>query len=183
MSEMSQQWVRRAIAGDRSAFRSLVVEHSNAMFRLACRVTGNESAAEDVVQEAWIKAHANLAKFDGRASFSTWIHRITVNAALDLLRKQRSRERFEAPELASPPEVASPAEPCPGEMEDWQRLTLAALSRLSDLERAAFTLRHFEGHSIREICELLELRNSACKQAIFRAVHKLREQLQPLVTT
>ena len=56
------------------------------------------------------------------------------------------------------------------------------MEQLSDMERAAFTLRHFEGHSIREICQMLGIKTSACKQAIFRAVGKMRSQLEPLMT-
>lgn len=166
--------------GDRMAFRDLVLQHSDAMHRLATRLTGSDAAAQDVVQEAWIKAHKNLAKFDGRAQFSTWIHRITVNTALDLMRKNKSRERFEVPEPDHFTAPESRAEGCPAEREDLIRQTLHALGRLSDMERTAFALRHFEGHSIKEICDLLQIGNSACKQAIFRAVHKMRDQLQVL---
>ncbi|MEM1089792.1 MAG: RNA polymerase sigma factor [Pseudomonadota bacterium] len=172
--------VDKARRGDRMAFRTLVLDHSEAMHRLALRLTGNESAAQDVVQEAWIKAHRSLEKFDGRARFGTWIHRITVNAALDLMRKQKSRQRFEVDEQPDYAPEPRAAESCPAESEDLLRRTMTALQRLSDMERTAFTLRHFEGHSISEICELLEIGNSACKQAIFRAVHKMRDQLEAL---
>ena len=147
MTDTSQQWVQRARKGDRTAFRNLVVEHSTAMYRLACRLTGSDTAADDVVQEAWIKAHRYLDRFDERARFSTWIHRITVNAAMDYLRKERSRDRYEYSPPEDMPEPAAPQQPCPAEADDWERLTLAALGRLSDLERAAFTLRHPSGKS------------------------------------
>ncbi len=175
MAEQDQ--VEKAQGGDRIAFRSLVLEHSEPMHRLALRLTGSESAAQDVVQEAWIKAHRSLKKFDRRARFGTWIHRITVNTALDQMRAVKSRARFEVnqqPEhLADTPLLES----CPAEREDLIRRTMAALQKLTDMERSAFTLRHFEGHSIGEICDLLGIGNSACKQAIFRAVNKMREHL------
>lgn len=181
MSSQEEQRVRRSLRGDQRAFRELVIAHSPAMLRLAFRLTCDHGAAEDVVQEAWIKAYRKLPEFDGRSSFGTWAHRITVNTAMDLLRRNRSRSRFETPDDAVPEQPASPSA-CPAERRDIQRQTLAAMQKLSDMERAAFTLRHFEGHSIKEICQLLGIRTSACKQAIFRAVGKMRAQLEPMVT-
>ncbi|MFK7954986.1 MAG: RNA polymerase sigma factor [Lysobacterales bacterium] len=172
--------VKQAQAGDRMAFRTLVLEHSEPMQRLALRLTGSEAAAQDVVQDAWIKAHRNLDRFDGRARFGTWIHRITVNTALDHMRKNKSRQRFEVEVTGEELPAVVASESCPAEREDLITRTMAALQKLTDMERSAFTLRHFEGHSIREICELLGIRNSACKQAIFRAVHKMREHMEAL---
>lgn len=181
MTESPEQLVLRSAAGDRLAFRELVIEHSPAMFRLAFRLTCDRDAAEDVVQEALIKAYRKLPQFDGRASFGTWLHRITVNTAMDSLRRDRSRSRFEAP-VEALPERPDDDPACPGEQRDIRQHALAAMARLSEMERAAFTLRHFEGHSIKEICQMLGIRTSACKQAIFRAVAKMRSQLEPLVS-
>ncbi len=172
--------VEKAQSGDRMAFRTLVLENSDAMHRLALRLTGSESAAQDVVQDAWIKAHRNLDRFDGRARFGTWVHRITVNTALDHMRRQKSRQRVEVESSGEELPAAAAAQSCPAEQQDLISKTLGALQKLTDMERSAFTLRHFEGHSIREICELLGIRNSACKQAIFRAVNKMRDHLEAL---
>ncbi len=171
------QLVQHAAAGDRMAFRQLVLEHSSALYRVALRITAEESAAEDVLQEAWIKAHQRLDRFDGRSRFGTWMHRITVNAALDHLRKQRSRARVESDEEPALEAPSPTPDRCPAEQADLMQRTLKAMARLSEMERTAFTLRHYEGHSIAEICAFLDIGNSACKQAIFRAVHKLRDQL------
>ena len=161
------------------AFRSLVLDHSAAMFRLAWRFTGNAHAAEDVVQEAFIKAHQKLAEFNREASFATWMHRITVNTAMDYLRREQTRSRYEAEAAERQPDRAWDDH---AQREDVQEQTLAAMRDLTDLERAAFTLRHFEGHSIAEIAGMLGMTANACKQAIFRAVKKMRIALEPLVT-
>ena len=81
MEWAEQAVVERARSGDGEAFRELVERHSRPLFRLAYRMTGSESDAEDVVQETFLKAYRQLARFDGRASFGTWLHRIAANCA------------------------------------------------------------------------------------------------------
>src|SRR3954452_18419890 len=81
--------VSRARDGDAEAFRLLVERHSRAIFRVAWRMTGNQHDADDVVQEAFLRAYRQLDAFEERANFSTWLHRIAVNCALDLLRARK----------------------------------------------------------------------------------------------
>ena len=81
----------RAKAGDADAFRVLVERHSRPMFRLAFRMTGNEQDAEDIVQDTFLRAYRRIGKFDERASFGTWLYRITVNCSLDLVRARKRR--------------------------------------------------------------------------------------------
>jgi RNA polymerase sigma-70 factor, ECF subfamily len=172
--------VARARRGDAEAFRELVEGHSPKLFRLAYRITGDEATAEDAVQEALLRAYRSLDRFDERARFGTWLHRIAVNAALELARKQQ-RHRPPAGEEPFP----SP-EPGPDRIAlglEVERAVRSALDGLSPLERTAFVLRHFEERSIAEICEQLGLGVSAGKQAIFRAVRKLRRVLEPFVAT
>ena len=92
MDERDPSVVARARDGDRDAFRALVERHSRYIFSLAHRMTGNAQDAEDVVQEAWLKAHKQLSRFEARADFRTWMHRITVNCSIDLIRARRHRE-------------------------------------------------------------------------------------------
>src|SRR4030095_9619288 len=84
--------VERARAGDEDAFRMLVERHSRSLFRLAFRLTGNEQDAEDVVQDAWLKAYRRLDQFESRANFGSWLYRIAANCAYDLLRGRRRHE-------------------------------------------------------------------------------------------
>src|SRR5690242_4992631 len=97
MANDEARWVARASAGDAAAFRSLVEAHSSALFRVCARITGDKALAEDAVQEAFFNAYRHLREFDGRSAFSTWLHRIGVNAALEQMRR-RGRGEVTLPE-------------------------------------------------------------------------------------
>ena len=106
MESTDEAAVARARAGDRDAFRVLVERHGRSVFRLAYRMTGNEQDAEDMVQESFLRAYRQLAKFDQRASFATWLHRIVSNCSLDLMRaRERRRESAQPskPDKDDPP--------------------------------------------------------------------------------
>lgn len=172
----------RARQGDGDAFRELVERHSHGLFRLAYRLTGNEANAEDVVQEAFLKAYRSLHRFDSRSRFATWLHRIAANCALDLLR--RGRRHPEDPAVDAPFNAYESLEPGPFQLTaaaEIERGVERGLARLTPLERTAFVLRHFEQRSIAEIGRVLGSRTNATKQAVFRAVHKLRRELAPWV--
>lgn len=175
--------VERARAGDTEAFRELVERYSGRIFRLAYRILGDEPSAEDAVQETFLRAYRSLARFDARSQFGTWLHRIAANTSVEILRKhQRTRpERIgEEAGAASPLPSHAPGPDRRALSQEVERAVRGALADLSPTERAAFVLRHFEGRSIAEICGALGLRESAGKQAIFRAVKKLRRVLEPL---
>ncbi len=181
--------VAQAQAGDESSFRRLVERHARGVFQLAFRLTGSEPDADDVVQETFLKAFRELRRFESRSSFRTWVHRITVNCAYDLLR-QRPRHRGESLDAGPEGSPAGGLEP-EADGTSWpDRLALgveiqdrvrAALELLTPTERTAFVLRHFEGRSLDEIGETLGLRLGATKHSIFRAVQKMRKALAPLV--
>src|SRR5215470_18150227 len=82
----------KARQGDSEAFKVLVEQHSRRAFQLAYRMTGNEQDAEDVVQESFIRAYRQLSRFEARAHFGTWLHRIVANCSVDLIRSRRSRQ-------------------------------------------------------------------------------------------
>src|SRR5512142_1580926 len=88
----------RARAGDADAFRELVERHSRAVFGVAYRITGRAEDAEDVVQETFLRAYRQLDRFESRANFGTWLHRIAANCAVDLLRRRPRREMIEESE-------------------------------------------------------------------------------------
>jgi len=184
MANDEARWVARAGAGDAAAFRHLVDAHAAALFRVCARITGDRALAEDAVQEAFFNAYRHLREFDGRAAFSTWLHRIAVNAALGEMRK-RNRVEDALPEDDEAADVlASALEGPPGPERqaasaEFGRDIATQLKRMSAIERAAFVLRHHEGQSIEEISATLSLSESASKQAIFRAVRKLRGALEP----
>ena len=183
MEESDADALALARAGDSEGFRVLVERHSRALFRLAHRMTGNEHDAEDVVQEAFLRAYRRLHQYDERARFSSWLHRIAANCAYDLLRARRRRDEDPWPEAPDATAADFPAaDPAPDRLlqsaEVKQRLTVA-MSRMSAQEKAAFVLRHFEGMSIAEIGAALGLEASAAKQSVLRAVRKVRQVLAP----
>ena len=174
----------RARQGDSEAFRVLVEQHSRSVFRLAFRMIGNEQDAEDVVQESFLRAYRQLGRFESRANFGTWLYRITANCAVDLMRaKQARHDQSRAETLDDAVDTTLSQLPDPERMAgsaEIQRRVTKALEGLSPLERAAFTLRHYEGRSIEEISRTLGLGTSAAKHSVFRAVKKLRAVLEPL---
>jgi RNA polymerase sigma-70 factor (ECF subfamily) len=179
----------RALAGDRDAFRVLVERHSRTLFRLAFRMTGNEQDAEEVVQEAFLRAYRRLDRFESRANFGTWVYRIAVNCSLDLLRRRKPQEAMRAPEDRESGEEAvleiAATDPTPDRLalsgEIGEQVNVA-LAKLSPMERAAFMMRHHEGMSIEEIGRVLGTSLNATKNSVFRAVQKLRLELEPLVS-
>ena len=173
--------IDRARRGDRDAFRVLVDRHARPVFRLAFRMIGNESDAEDIVQETFLKAWKQMARFDGRAGFGTWLHRICANCALDHIRA-RKRHDSGAPDediLAHAP-AGSPSPERLAQSSQVTAMLGAALDELSEMERAAFVLRHYEGMSIQDISTALGVQTGAAKHSVFRAVQKLRRALEPV---
>ena len=174
----------RARQGDSDAFRALVERHSRSVFRLAFRITGNEQDAEDVVQESFLRAYRQLGRFESRANFGTWLYRITANCAVDLMRSKQARhdvargESLDEAAMDLRSDVPGPERLT--ESTEIERRVSDAMAALSPLERAAFTLRHYEGRTIDEISRTLGLGTSAAKHSVFRAVKKLRAALEPL---
>lgn len=172
--------------GDSDAFRGLVERHSRAVYRLAHRMTGNPQDAEDVVQETFLKAYRQLGRFESRANFGTWLHRIAVNCSIDLIRSRKHQETgHDAADLdlldaADDQRVDPSPERLMLSTEVQQRVS-RAMEGLTHMERAAFVLRHFEGQSIDDISRALGLKANAAKHSIFRAVRKMRLALEPFV--
>ena len=185
------EWTDQAAAeaarkGNQLAFRVLVERHSRSVFRLAYRMCGSEQDAEDVVQETFLRAYKQLGRFDGRSAFGTWLYRICANCALDLLRSRKARK--EVPQHAEGTEERSWLERIAAPGPNPERLTQSsqladllepALGKLSEMERAAFVLRHYEGCDIEEIARTLGVQANAAKHSVFRAVQKLRRALEP----
>ncbi|HUP43959.1 MAG TPA: sigma-70 family RNA polymerase sigma factor [Thermoanaerobaculia bacterium] len=178
--------VSRARGGDAEAFRLLVEGNSRAVFRVAYRMTGNEHDADDVVQEVFLRAYRQMGRFEERANFSTWLHRIAVNCSLDLLRSRGRHDRHyvldnEEGEMTRSAESQAPQPDRLLLSAEVQKHVAEAMQTLSGSERVAFVLRHFEGMPVEEIGRTLGIQANAAKHTIFRAVRKLRDALEPLV--
>jgi RNA polymerase sigma-70 factor (ECF subfamily) len=188
MANEEERWVEAARRGDRNAFRRLVEAYARVLFTLCVRITRDATLAEDAVQEALFNAWRHIRDFDGRSSFKTWLHRIAVNAALEQMRRNTRHETVDV--TAGDDEdgddfllQTSAGKPGPEQQalgDEIGRHVEEHLGRMTVIERTAFVLRHAEGHSIEEIAQTMSMNASASKQAIFRAVRKLRGALQPL---
>ena len=192
MEDSDSVAVARAKQGDGDAYRILVDRHSRAVFRLAYRMTGNQQDSEDVVQETFLRAYKQLHRYEARSSFSTWLYRIAANYSLDLVRRKKRHGEIGFQEQASEEEMGEVVHAVPSGDPGPDRLLFSGavqkqvaetLDGLSQQERTAFVLRHFEGQSIEEISAALGLSNNAAKHSIFRAVQKLRRALEPLVAS
>jgi RNA polymerase sigma-70 factor (ECF subfamily) len=191
MDLTDRECVEAVLNGDRDAYRHLVFRYSGSVFRAARRITSNDADAEEVVQDTFLRGYLQMGKFELRADFGTWIYRIGVNCAIDLLRKRKRQPgsggnasqhevRTEA-ESKFPQAIDGAASPerllLSAELE-WKRR--AAMARLTEVEVAAFALRHMEDRTMDEVADLLAISLGSAKQAVFRAVQKLRRELAPL---
>jgi RNA polymerase sigma-70 factor, ECF subfamily len=182
--------VAQVLAGDKDAFRLLVERHSRSIFRVVYRMTGNQQDAEEVLQETFLRAYKSLGRFESRSNFGTWLYRIAVNRALDLLSSRKTQMQMkdgyqitDSPDPEESRQVQLPA-PAPGPdrlliSSEIKKKVTQALGLLTPAERVAFTMRHMEGQSIEEISQVLNVKTSAAKNCVFRAVQKLRQQLEP----
>jgi RNA polymerase sigma-70 factor (ECF subfamily) len=178
--------VRAVLAGDKEAYGALVRAHSAAVFRVAYRITGNEADAEEVVQESFLRGYQRLDSYQGQSAFGTWIYRIAVNCALNRIGKPGIEADYRHgnendPEQKTVQVASREADPeravLSAEISAAQHL---AMQRLTATEKSAFVLRHLEDRSTNEIAEILKIAPNAAKQAVFRAVQKLRRELAPL---
>ncbi|HZY62091.1 MAG TPA: sigma-70 family RNA polymerase sigma factor [Edaphobacter sp.] len=181
--------IQRVLDGDRDAYRVLMDRHFCAVHRIAFRITGNKEDAEDAAQEAFLRAYNKLPGFRHDASFSTWITRIAMNTAINLVeRRNRDLQQhgLRVADIDSAMEqTVQVADEQPGPERclldnEAAMLRNQALNTLTPMERTAFTLRHMEDLPISEIAAALNVPANSAKQAIFRAVGKLRRSLAPV---
>jgi len=180
--------VREAQRGNRAAFEELVRHYDQAVLRLAMHLTGSEHEAQDIYQDAFLKAYKSVGNFRFECSFYTWIYRIVTNLCLDHLRKKQVRKE-EAPVATDPtgesydlleqvPDGRAGANP----ERDLMRRELGgrigkALEKLTPRERMVFELRHYHGLKLRTVGEVLNTTEETAKNTLFRATQKLRGAL------
>ena len=169
-----------ALAGSQSAFEQIVRRFQRPMVTLIARITGDPALAEDLAQDAFVKAFRNLAAFDASRRLSSWLFRIAHNTAIDALRRSKTRAAIAAPDPDSA-ELADPAVaplPDPVEREALGRALEQAMSRLRPEHRAAIVLRYDEGLSFDEIGHVLGLPAVTARSH----VHRARKELARLLT-
>src|SRR6204780_5220255 len=184
VKEDEPELVAAAKAGDISAFETLVSRYERKIFRLAQNITQNREDAEDVMQEAFLKAYEHLSGFQGNSRFYTWLVRIAVNQALMKLRKRRPNQ------VSIDEEVNTGEDLIPREIEDWgpspedrykqTEMPDILSSTIADLDpsfRIVFQLRDIEELSTEDTAEALGLSVPAVKSRLLRARLKLRQKL------
>src|ERR1700677_3138129 len=183
--------IREAQKGSRTAFEALVRQYDQPVLRLALRLTGSEQDAQDMHQEAFLKAYRYLANFRFECSFYTWIYGIVTTLCLDQLRRRKTRREDHAVVvdhsgdeidiLASVSDERSFSNPA----KELDRKVLGAriqtaLAKLTPRERMVFELKHYQGLRLRTIGEMLSTTEETAKNTLFRATKKLRTQLAEL---
>src|SRR6476646_1237895 len=180
--------VREAQRGDRAAFEELVRHYDQAVLRLAMHLTGSDHEAQDIYQEAFLKAYKSMGIFRFECSFYTWIYRIVTNLCLDHLRKRNVRkedapvavdpqgEQYDVLEQVPDGRAASNPERELMTRELGKRIN-HALDRLTPRERMVFELKHYQGLKLRTVGEILNTTEETAKNTLFRATQKLRGAL------
>ncbi len=169
--------VRRARDGEESALSALVKRHTDAVYRVALAIAGDPDVAQDVSQDAFLKAFRGLDGFRGEAAFRTWLLTIAANAARGALRRQGRRRETDlesAPPMAS--EVRGPDEDAVLASEAAR--AREALGRLPEKQRLSVQLRVDEGLSFREIAEVIGSTEGAARVNYFHGIRKLREWME-----
>ena len=172
--------VERVRAGDVNAYEALVAAHEKNVYNLALRMTGNPADAEDMAQEAFLKAYRSLSEFRGDSKFSVWLYRIVSSVCLDFLRKQKRRQtvshsveddegeetQLDIPDLAQSPEELL-------ERRMTREAVQKGLALLPPDQRQILLLREIQGLSYEEISQALDIEPGTVKSRIFRARKKL----------
>lgn len=180
--------IREAQRGQRESFDVLVRRYDSAVLRLALHLLGNEQDAQDVHQEAFLKAYRHLSNFRFECSFYTWLYRIVTNLCLDALRRRKSRREDPSTVTDSSGDVMDlmsnvsddRAGANPAAELDRRVLHMRiqeALEKLTPRERMVFELKHYQGLKLRAIGEMLQTTEETAKNTLFRATRKLRLSL------
>lgn len=169
--------VRRAREGDDAAMSALVRRHTDAVYRVAISMSGDSDLAQDVAQDAFIKAFKGLRDFRGDSSFRTWLLTIAANAARGALRRQGRRREVD---LDSAPPVVSEAKGPDrmAEISEESARAREALSGLPEKQRLSIQLRVDEGLSFREIGEIIGSSEGAARVNYFHGIRRLRELME-----
>jgi RNA polymerase sigma-70 factor (ECF subfamily) len=184
MEERDRELVALAKKGDTEAFGRLMVEYQSKIYRLARRMTETDEDAEDVLQEAFIKAFRSIGGFKGESKFSTWLYRITVNLALMKLRKKKLDavsldEPIATDEGAVQREIEDEAMDPLEELIESESMDILdkAVDELPKTYRAVFVLRHVEGLSTEDTAKIMNITVPAVKSRLHRTRLLLQEKL------
>ena len=176
-AEEERHLISRARGGDHRAFRILVERNLRGAYDVAFGFVGDHDAAEDVVQEAFVRAYSGIRSFRGDAAFSTWLHRIVVNISLNSVKRRQVAAERRASDLE---EAVTVEFELAAHSTDTRDHIERALHELPTLQRAVVILRHVEGLSTREVSGILRCSEGTVKTHLFRGLQKLKKKLHHL---
>jgi RNA polymerase sigma-70 factor (ECF subfamily) len=178
--DSSKGLIERLKAGDERAFEEFVTEYRERVYRVAWRVVRDDETAEDVAQEAFIKVFRHIGGFECRSSLYTWLYRITVNIALNRLKRDKFRNMLPLGDLPRPDRKAA-SDPARAALsgEIAERIN-EAVRALPDKQRAVFVLKFFEGLTHKEVSDIVGCSEGTSKANYFHAIRKLRTKLEDL---
>lgn len=182
-SPSDRELIDRTLAGDGGAFGILVERFQRKIFRVAFAIVRDEMEADGVTQDTFVQAYTNLAKFQGRSEFETWLTRIAINKSRDTLRRRRFVSLFTVNDNNEEEYVIEPVDTRPDPERQLASVQLrAAIERaegsLSAQQKTIFRLRHYENLSLEDIAQHLGLRAGTARAHLFRAIHKIRKELE-----
>jgi RNA polymerase sigma-70 factor, ECF subfamily len=166
--------------GDSEAFVQLVEDLQDRFFRLAYRITHDHDAALDVAQDAFVKIHDRIDRWDGQSRFTSWAYRVVTNMAIDLLRKQKREAKAREARALEQPEVVEDRSEDSLVAEERAQLVeqvKAAIEALPPGQRAIVALRHYEGCTLKEISEIRGCALGTVKSTLHQAFRSLRRSL------
>lgn len=175
-----EQIVARVVEGQTALFEVLMRRYNERVYRAARSILGDESEAEDVMQQAYVNAYAHLRQFDGRAKFSTWLTKIAIHEALSRVRKRGRYESVDFNQEESavvPPQTTAPDPEHDAFAGELRALLESAIDRLPDGLREVFMLRDVDGLSTADTAESLSVSEDAVKTRLSRARASLRRDL------
>jgi RNA polymerase sigma-70 factor, ECF subfamily len=185
----NQELIERTLEGDGAAYGILVDRFQRKIYRVAFAIVRDESEADVITQDTFVQAYTNLARFQGRSELETWLTRIAINRSRDSLRRRRfvSLFTFRDDDETSEP-ILEPVDERPDpERELLSSQLRAAIQKaerkLSAQQKIIFRLRHYENLALEEIADHLGLRAGTVRAHLFRAIHKVREELAGWRTT
>jgi len=181
-----EELIARTLEGDGSAYGTIVERYQRKIYRVAQAILRDEMEADIVTQDVFVQAYSSLGRFQQKSELATWLTRIAINRARDVIRRKRVRSFFT---IGQPESEGGIPELRDGQ-PDAERLAMStqllssieqAVSALSEQQRIIFSLRHYEDLSLEEIAASLNLRPGTVRTHLFRAIHKLRKELSAWV--
>jgi len=172
-------YIDRVINGDTGAFAYLVEKYQNMVYTLALKVLGNKEDAEDAAQEIFVKCYRALNRYNGQAAFSTWLYKITYNHSIDILKKKnRKWHAIEWKNDLEPDVLRHQSLDEKIDLKEIQLVLKEAIHRLSQDEQVIVTLYYYEDLPLRDIAEIIGIRENNVKIKLFRIRSKLLELLK-----